>query len=343
LLVEEVKGYSSDMQRPILDAECFDGETDRTGTLELRNEPTSEHREQVEEWKSAEPVAEQSVGRGEAERSAYGGCLEIYLKEIGKVSLLTQEEEIELAERIQQGDAEAREHMIKANLRLVVKIARDYEGLGLPLLDMISEGNVGLMKAVERFDPTRGARLSTYACWWIKQCIKKALANQSKTIRLPVHMVDKISRMRRAAVRLQEEFGREPTDEELAEDLGTKAPKVAQMRMAGARPADLDALISNEEGKSLSETVEDEQADMPHERLEAKAVTAMLREMVESLSAREGSILRARFGLDGRPQKTLDEVASILKVSRERVRVLQNAAFRRLRKMIRKRERSTAG
>src|ERR1041385_3415872 len=157
----------------------------------------------------------------ERERSSYDGdtAIKLYLREIGQVKLLTPQEEIQLAARIKKGDKKAREQMIKANLRLVVKIARDYEGIGLPLLDLISEGNIGLMKAVERFDPKKGGKLSTYGSWWIKQAIKRALANQSKTIRLPVHLVDKISKMRRVGMKLQEELGREPTDEELADEL----------------------------------------------------------------------------------------------------------------------------
>ena len=164
--------------------------------------------------------------------SRYDGdtAIKLYLREIGQVKLLTPQEEIELAARIKKGDKKAREQMIKANLRLVVKIARDYEGIGLPLLDLISEGNIGLMKAVERFDPAKGGKLSTYGSWWIKQSIKRALANQSKTIRLPVHLVDKISKMRRTAMKLQEELGREPTDEELADELGMTAARVRQMR-----------------------------------------------------------------------------------------------------------------
>src|SRR5437588_8378976 len=167
----------------------------------------------------------------------------LYLREIGRTPLLTPQEEIELARRIKRGDKKAREHMIKANLRLVVKIARDYEGYGLPLLDLVNEGNIGLMKAVERFDPAKGAKLSTYAAWWIKQSIRRALANQSKTIRLPVHVGDKILHMRRAAMKLQEIFGREPTDEELAEELDTTALRVAELRSASIRPASLDAPI----------------------------------------------------------------------------------------------------
>src|ERR1700753_2729037 len=152
--------------------------------------------------------------RRETERHDGDTAIKLYLREIGQVKLLTPEEEIELAAKIKKGDKKAREHMIKANPRLVVKIPRDYEGTGLPLLDLISEGNIGLMKAVERFDPSKGGKLSTYGSWWIKQSIKRALANQSKTIRLPVHLVDKIARMRRVGMQLAEEFGREPTDEE---------------------------------------------------------------------------------------------------------------------------------
>jgi DNA-directed RNA polymerase sigma subunit (sigma70/sigma32) len=163
-------------------------------------------------------------------------AIKLYLREIGQVKLLTPQEEIQLAARIKKGDKKAREQMIKANLRLVVKIARDYDGIGLPLLDLISEGNIGLMKAVERFDPKKGGKLSTYGSWWIKQSIKRALANQSKTIRLPVHLVDKISKMRRLAMRLQEELGREPTDEELADELDVTAVRVRQMRLAAIRP-----------------------------------------------------------------------------------------------------------
>jgi RNA polymerase primary sigma factor len=284
--------------------------------------------------------AEEAVAPRARERSAYDGdtAIKLYLREIGQVKLLTPQEEIELAARIKKGDKKAREQMIKANLRLVVKIARDYEGIGLPLLDLISEGNIGLMKAVERFDPAKGGKLSTYGSWWIKQSIKRALANQSKTIRLPVHLVDKISKMRRMALRLQEELGREPTDEELGEELGTTASRVAQMRMAAIRPASLDAPIGDEDSNNFAEVVQDESADTPYEQLEEKTVTRMLQEMVKTLDPREATILRARFGLDGGPQKTLEEVGEKFGVTRERVRQIQNIALRKLRKMIEKME-----
>ncbi len=274
----------------------------------------------------------------ERDRSPYDGdtAIKLYLREIGQVALLKPEEEIELAARIKKGDKKAREHMIKANLRLVVKIAHDYEGFGLPLLDLISEGNIGLMKAVERFDPSKGGKLSTYGSWWIKQSIKRALANQSKTIRLPVHMVDKIARMRRVALKLQEEFGREPTDDELAGELGLPVFRVAQMRSAAIRPTSLDAPIGDEDSNTFSEIVQDENASTPYEELEEKTVTKMLRELVKTLDQREATILGFRFGLDGGNERTLEEVGEKFGVTRERVRQIQNIALRKLRRMIEK-------
>jgi RNA polymerase primary sigma factor len=276
----------------------------------------------------------------EAARYDADTAIKLYLREIGQVKLLTPQEEIELAARIKKGDKKAREQMIKANLRLVVKIARDYDGIGLPLLDLISEGNIGLMKAVERFDPRKGGKLSTYGSWWIKQSIKRALANQSKTIRLPVHLVDKISKMRRIAMKLQEELGREPTDEELAEELGMTATRVRQMRLASIRPASLDAPIGDDDSNNFSDLVEDENAITPYQDLEDKTVTGMLQEMVKHLDEREATILRYRFGLDGGSEKTLEEVGEKFGVTRERVRQIQNLALKKLRRMIEKLESS---
>jgi RNA polymerase primary sigma factor len=296
----------------------------------------------------ASPEAEQPLVPRDADlvlpnlkdRSSYDAdtAIKLYLREIGQVKLLTPQEEIDLAARIKKGDKRAREQMIKANLRLVVKIAHDYEGLGLPLLDLINEGNIGLMKAVERFDPAKGGKLSTYGSWWIKQSIKRALANQSKTIRLPVHLVDKISKMRRTAMKLQEEFGREPTDEELGEELGISAARVAQLRTAAIRPASLDAPIGDDDSNNFAEVVQDENADTPYEQLEEKTVNKMLHEMIKTLDPREATILRYRFGLDGGTEKTLEEVGEKFGVTRERVRQIQNIALNKLRKMIEKLE-----
>src|SRR5437879_844459 len=178
-----------------------------------------------------------------------------YLQEIGRIPLLTPQQEVELAGKIKNGDAAARERMINANLRLVVTIARDYTNLGLPLLDLISEGNIGLTKAVERFDPAKGAKLSTYAMWWIKQSIKRALANQSKTIRLPVHLVDKLAKVRRVSLQMSDELGREPTDEELGEELGIATEKVARLKSIGVRPASLDATTGADDSTEFGASV----------------------------------------------------------------------------------------
>jgi RNA polymerase primary sigma factor len=288
------------------------------------------------------PVHEETTHESQNENTSYNAetSLKLYLREIGKVKLLTPEEEVELAARIRKGDRRAREQMIKANLRLVVKIARDYEGLGLPLLDLISEGNIGLMKAVERFDPAKGGKLSTYGSWWIKQSMKRALANQSKTIRLPVHMVDKISKMNRAARRLQEVLGREPTDEELAEELGIKPARVAMMRMASTRPASLDAPVTEGDNNTFGEVVRDENAEDPFEELQTKGVASMLKGLVTNLTEREANILRARYGLDGGKAKTLEEIGADWGITRERARQVQNNALRKLRNMIEKVEKT---
>jgi RNA polymerase primary sigma factor len=329
------------LRRPLAPSEpiavpVFVSEDEEPKPEDLAKEPPIK----PEEVEAATAIPEPEVPTRGRDRGAYDGdtAIKLYLREIGLVKLLTPQQEIELAARIKRGDKKARELMIKANLRLVVKIARDYEGIGLPLLDLISEGNIGLMKAVERFDPAKGGKLSTYGSWWIKQSIKRALANQSKTIRLPVHLVDKISKMRRTAMRLQEELGREPTDDELGEELGITASRVSQMRMAAIRPASLDAPIGDEDSNNFAEVVQDESADTPYEQLEEKTVTRMLQEMVKTLDPREATILRARFGLDGGPQKTLEDVGQKFGVTRERVRQIQNIALRKLRKMIEKME-----
>ncbi len=266
------------------------------------------------------------------------GGIKIYLREIGKTALLTPQQEIELADRIKKGDKEARSHMIQANLRLVVKIAQDYANYGLPLLDLISEGNIGLMKAVERFDPNKGGKLSTYAAWWIKQSIKRALANQSKTIRLPVHMVDKISKMRRVAMVLSEELGRDPTDDELSEEIGIDRGKLAQLKAASLRPASLDAPISEDDNTEFGEIVGDDNAQTPFELLSHKNMHGQLDTLLEVLDERERKIIDARFGLEGQKPKTLEEVGQEFGVTRERIRQLQNIALKKLRRALQKKE-----
>ena len=264
--------------------------------------------------------------------------IKIYLREIGQIPLLTIEQEIELAAKIKNGDNVARSLMIRSNLRLVVKIAHDYANLGLPLLDLISEGNIGLMKAVERFDPAKGGKLSTYAAWWIKQSIKRALANQSKTIRLPVHLVDKISKMRRVAMQMSEELGREPTDDELAEEVGLAAGKISQLKIVSIRPASLDAPISEDDSTEFGEIVGDLEALTPFEQLRDQNLRDEVGDLLGVLDDREKKIIFSRFGLDGGKAKTLEEVGKKFGVTRERIRQLQNIALMKLRRALQKKE-----
>ncbi len=267
-----------------------------------------------------------------------GDAFQLYLREIGQVPLLTPKEEIALAKRIKRGDKAAREHMIKANLRLVVKIARDYEGMGVPLLDLISEGNIGLMKGVERFNPTKGAKLSTYASWWIKQAIKRALSNQSKTIRLPVHVTDRLALIRRAEVRLREMFDREPTDEELAHELDLDAKRVRQYREASLAPVSLDAPIGEGDSNRVSEIVADPNAANPFEQVSQGVDTDLVREVLGTLTERESSILSLRFGLNGDAAMTLEDIGERFGVTRERIRQIQELALKKLRTKMEQRD-----
>lgn len=258
-------------------------------------------------------------------------AMKAYLREIGRTPLLTPRQEIELARKIKNGDRQAREIMISANLRLVVTIARDYVDYGLPLLDLISEGNIGLMKAVERFDPEKRAKLSSYAVWWIRQTIKRALSNQGKLVRLPVHLGDKMSKMRRVALRMGEELGREPTDEELGLELGLAIEKVSELRGVGIRPASLDAPISDDGLTEFGESVADEEARTPFELLREKDLHNKIDGLLDELDAREKKIISQRFGFGGGERKTLQQIGSNLGVSRERIRQLENAALAKLR------------
>ena len=261
-----------------------------------------------------------------------------YLQEIGRVPLLTPDQETKLAGKIKNGDAEARERMINANLRLVVTIARDYIDLGLPLLDLISEGNIGLTKAVDRFDPSKGAKLSTYAVWWIKQSIKRALSNQSKTVRLPVHLVEKIAKVRQVSLQMSDELGREPTDDELGEEIGVGGARVTRLRTLGIRPASLDAPVTDDDSTEFGQMIGDEDAQTPFESLRDRNLCDEIGDLLEILSAREKKIIAERFGLGGEKPKTLEDVAKNFAVSRERIRQLQNVALAKLRRALGKKE-----
>jgi len=264
--------------------------------------------------------------------------LNIYIQQISKIPLISVQDEIDLAKKISRGDEKARETMITANLRLVVKIAQEYSNIGLALLDLINEGNMGLMKAVERFDPAKGGKLSTYASWWIKQSIKRALANQSKTIRLPVHMVDRVTQMRRTSSQLAEKLGRDATDEELASEMNLPLARVTHLKSVSKKPTSLDSPIGEEDGSTLGEIVPDDKASDPLESLQSKSVVGDINRVLNELDPREADIIRLRFGLEGRDPLTLEEVGEKIGVTRERVRQLQEQALRQLRKNMAKME-----
>lgn len=264
--------------------------------------------------------------------------LKLYLSEISKTPLLTVQEENDLAERIKAGDQKARDHMIRANLRLVVKIAGDYSGYGVSTSDLISEGNIGLMNAVERFDPEKGGKFSTYGSWWIKQAVKRSLANQSKTVRLPIHMVDKIARMRRIASMLAEALGREPTDDELAAELGLPRHKIAMLKQAALRPTSLDAQVNDGEATEFGDIISDESAMSPLDALTAKNMHGQIDDLLAVLDERERRIIDGRFGLGGLKPMLLEDVGREFGVSRERIRQLQNSALAKMRRALQKKD-----
>jgi len=291
--------------------------------------------------KQTEPARIEDVAPGAREPSLQSDrdSLKIYLNEIGKTPLLKIEEELKLAARIRKGDKSARQHMISANLRLVVRIALDYKDFGLPLQDLISEGNIGLIKAVDRYDPSKGGKLSTYASWWIKQSIQRALANQSKTIRLPVHAVAKISQIRKTARALTEKLGHEVTEEELAAELRMPLEKLIHLRSVAVHPASLDAPLGESADASLlGDIVRDEGASSPSEALGSKNVSSDLARAVNSLGEREAMIIRMRFGLDGNDEMTLEEIGKKFNVTRERIRQLEQLSIKHMRRLMENRD-----
>ena len=268
------------------------------------------------------------------------GALRLYLREIGTLPLLSREEEASLARRVQAGDEAARDQMIKGNLRLVVKIARDYENFGLPLLDLISEGNIGLMKAVERYDPDRGAKLSVYAAYWIKQSIRRAISDQSRTIRVPVHVHDKLYLINRTANRLHELLGHEPSSEEISAEVDLPASKVTRLRLAVKPMIALDQPIGDDESNCISETVADERCRRPDDELVDQTNADSVRELLGRLNPREVAILRSRFGFDGGGDETLRGIGVQFGLTRERIRQIQNQALGKLKSLLQARERS---
>ena len=265
--------------------------------------------------------------------------LQTYYDEIGTTPLLSREEEIQLAQRIRAGEDRARDHMIRANLRLVAKIASDYYGYGLPLPDLIAEGNTGLMKAVERFDPSFGAKFSTYAAWWIKQAIRRALSNQTRTVRLPVHVVEKLRKLRAAEAKIEERTGRSPTSYELAEATGFNASQLRLLRDSRQAATSLDAEnLDGDTGLPMHDRLKDESTGDPFETLSQQNLLGELRGLLGILDDRQRDIIEARFGLDGEAPETLEQVGDRHGVTRERIRQLQNQALEKMRRALRKRE-----
>ena len=254
----------------------------------------------------------------------------MYLKEIGKVPLLSAEEEIELAQRMEEGDQEAKKRLAEANLRLVVSIAKRYVGRGMLFLDLIQEGNLGLIKAVEKFDYRKGYKFSTYATWWIRQAITRAIADQARTIRIPVHMVETINRMRQATNQLVYQNGHEPTPEELAKAMDMSVERVREIQRMAQEPASLESPVGEEEDSSLGDFVADENAEAPGKAADRAMVAQQINQALKSLTPREEKVIRLRFGLDdGRP-RTLEEVGRDFGVTRERVRQIEAKAIRKL-------------
>ena len=260
--------------------------------------------------------------------------IRLYMREIAKTPLLTPEEEIHLAALIKKGDQKARARMIESNLRLVVKIAKDYSNYGVPMVDLISEGNIGLMKAVEKFDPEKGGKLSTYAAWWIKQGIKRALSNQGKTVRLPIHLVDKAARIRRISALMAETLGRQPTDLEISAEIGIPRQKLALIRQAAKQARSFDEPSHDDSSANFGETIGDENAIDPLEALSKKDNQGNLAQVLETLNERETEIIDARFGLNGKRVLTLEEIGRSFGVSRERIRQIQNVALAKMHKAL---------
>lgn len=295
--------------------------------VEIIDEPD----EELEKFNLTESNVDVFQSELSAEGVAIDDPVKVYLKEIGRVPLLTSEEEIDLAVRITQGDERAKQRLSEANLRLVVSIAKRYVGRGMQFLDLIQEGNLGLIKAVEKFDHTKGFKFSTYATWWIRQAITRAIADQARTIRIPVHMVETINKVKKVSSQLLHRNGHEPTADEIAEELDMPVDKVREIMRVAQEPVSLETPIGEEEDSHLGDFIPDEDAPVPAEAASHTLLKEQLASVLQSLTPREEKVLRLRFGLeDGRP-RTLEEVGKEFQVTRERIRQIEAKALRKLR------------
>ena len=256
--------------------------------------------------------------------------LQLFLKDIGKVPLLTAAQEVELSKRIERGDHRAKQQMVEANLRLVVSIAKNYRNQGLPFLDLIQEGTIGLVRAAEKFDYRKGFKFSTYATWWIRQAVARALADKARTIRMPVHVVEKLNKIGRVERKLLAELGHDPTADEIARELEIEREEVEQIRRSAQTPISLEKPVGDEEESEFGQFIADERAESPYERAAEILTKEALREALENLSYRERRVLELRYGLGGEHPRTLDEVGRTFNVTRERIRQIENQSLKKL-------------
>jgi len=279
---------------------------------------------------TAEQAVEEVVLEDET-REVSTDSLQLFLKDIGRVELLTAAQEVELAKRIERGDHGAKQQMVEANLRLVVSIAKKYRNQGLPFLDLIQEGTIGLVRAAEKFDYRKGFKFSTYATWWIRQAVARALADKARTIRMPVHVVEKLNKIVRAERKLRAELGREPSSREIAKDLDLGSDEVEHIRRSAQTPVSLEKPVGDEEESEFGHFLTDESLPLPEEAAEVTLRKETLRKILGSLAPRERRVLELRYGLDGQHPRTLDEVGRTFNVTRERIRQIENQSLKKLR------------
>jgi RNA polymerase primary sigma factor len=286
---------------------------------------------QIEVVTAEEEEEEAAAAEAEAAREISTDSLQLFLKDIGKVDLLTAAQEVELAKRIERGDHGAKQEMVEANLRLVVSIAKKYRNQGLPFLDLIQEGTIGLVRAAEKFDYRKGFKFSTYATWWIRQAVARALADKARTIRMPVHVVEKLNKIVRSERKLRAELGREPSSTEIAIDLDLSVDEVDQIRRSAQAPVSLEKPVGDEDESEFGHFLTDENQELPDEAAEVTMRKETLRKILGTLSSRERAVLELRYGLDGRHPRTLDEVGRTFNVTRERIRQIENQSLKKLR------------